>query len=172
MPKRHIRGKSVLHVRLCNVVKRYDRGTYNESITEKCLNHVDGALKDIHRVRERIKIGIRAAWSILMVDETNNETMQVYRKMLSLGKNQLRSKLQCHMTLTIIAKMYIEIETAMIGLLKPWVFLFFQKRIYIEAVKRIVKNPDGSSKKNGISVIHVLWPVAKSAFAHRTGSPP
>lgn len=47
---------------------------------------------------------------------------------------------------TIIASEYMAMETAMIGLLRPWVFLFFQKRIYIEAAKRIVKNPDVSRK--------------------------
>lgn len=47
---------------------------------------------------------------------------------------------------TIIASEYMAMETAMIGLLRPWVFLFFQKRMYIEAAKRIVKNPDASWK--------------------------
>ena len=40
-----------------------------------------------------------------------------------------------------MAREYIVMETAMIGLLSPWVFLFFQNRIYMEAAKRMVKKP-------------------------------
>ena len=40
-----------------------------------------------------------------------------------------------------MASEYIVMETAMIGLLSPWVFLFFQNRMYMEAAKRIVKKP-------------------------------